>query len=323
MRLKFLLILVISGLVRTNFAASEKGLSIAYRVKESKKDTALKSTESVYSFTYNVVDSITSKSNVEYSIDGVPHFAKLDRQAHFDVKTTPGKHVFLIYIREGYDEIYTDSIAIEAQHRLEIELYYVHNRNRMICDKPVIYLYPVVQTLVKVEVVPKGEFTFTYPSYGNGWEVTAAPNGALTMGDATYNYLFWEAKVAQVATSNGKNEGYLVKGENTLAFLEEKLNAFGFTSQEKADFITYWGPILSKQKKNRIQFVMNDNCDDFATLTITPKPNHIYRFYILSSPVAEDADYLLEPQIISPMQRTGFTVLEWGGSVVSEFINLF
>jgi hypothetical protein len=202
MRFKFLLILVISGFIRTNFAAFEKGLSIAYRIKESKKDTALKSNESVYSFTYNIVDSITSKGNVEYSIDGISHFAKLDRQAHFVVKTTPGKHVFLIYIREGYDEIYTDSIAVEAQHRLEVELYYVHNRNMIICDKPVIYLYPTVETLVKVEVIPKGEFTFTYPNYGNGWEVSAAPNGALTIGDATYNYLFWEAQVAQVATSN-------------------------------------------------------------------------------------------------------------------------
>ncbi len=319
--MKHLVVLVFSFFAFECFAIKELDLAIAYSVGASKMDTSLNSNEAVYSFTYNIVDSLTNKGNVEYSIDGVSHFAKLDRQAHFDVKTTPGKHVFLIYMREGSDEIYTDSIVIEAQHRLEVNLYYAYKRNMIMCEKPVIYLYPSVMTLVKVEVVPAGEFTFTYPSYGNGWEVTAAPNGAITMGDAAYNYLFWEAKVAQVAISNGKNEGYLVKGENILAFLEEKLNAFGFTSQEKADFITYWGPILSKQKKNRIQFVMNDNCDEFATLNITPKPDHIYRFYILSSPVEEDVDYLLEPQIISPMQRNGFTVLEWGGSVILQQIN--
>ena len=41
--------------------------------------------------------------------------------------------------------------------------------------KPVIYLYPEEETEVTVSLDFDGTLTSTYPDYGEGWTVTAAP----------------------------------------------------------------------------------------------------------------------------------------------------
>ena len=64
------------------------------------------------------------------------------------------------------------------------------------CGKPVIYLYPTTTTNIDVSLAPQGGFTKTEPAYGNGWHVTAQPDGTLTnLADGlTYPYLFWEGR---------------------------------------------------------------------------------------------------------------------------------
>ena len=46
--------------------------------------------------------------------------------------------------------------------------------------KPVIYLYPEEETTVSVQLDYTGQLTTTYPAYGDGWTVTAHPDGTLT-----------------------------------------------------------------------------------------------------------------------------------------------
>ena len=59
--------------------------------------------------------------------------------------------------------------------------------------KPVIYLYPEEETAVTVKLDYAGALTCTYPAYGDGWAVTACPDGTLTdNAGQTYNYLYWE-----------------------------------------------------------------------------------------------------------------------------------
>ena len=60
-------------------------------------------------------------------------------------------------------------------------------------EKPVIYLYPETETEITVQLDYSGELTCTYPTYTDGWKVTAAPDGTLTDEKGqTYNYLYWE-----------------------------------------------------------------------------------------------------------------------------------
>ena len=60
--------------------------------------------------------------------------------------------------------------------------------------KPVLYLYPEEETTVSVQLDYTGQLTTTYPAYGDGWTVTAHPDGTLTdpATGRAYYCLFWE-----------------------------------------------------------------------------------------------------------------------------------
>ena len=53
-------------------------------------------------------------------------------------------------------------------------------REEQAAAKPVIYLYPEEETAVTVKLDYAGALTCTYPTYGDGWAVTACPDGTLT-----------------------------------------------------------------------------------------------------------------------------------------------
>jgi hypothetical protein len=178
-------------------------------------------------------------------------------------------------------------------------------------EKPVIYFYPEKSTDVSVKLDIHGENAFMYPAYNNGWNFTAQPNGDLIFGDDTYNYLFWEATTRTALSPQQMSTGFFVEGKNAITFLEEKLNQAGFTSKERADFITYWGPRLAQNKLNFVHFEFNEACDQFATLDVLPKPNQVYRIYMLWGAV--QSEFPVTDQEIESIDRTGFSVLEWGG----------
>ena len=88
--------------------------------------------------------------------------------------------------------------------------------NFVVDAKPVIYLYPETKTQVTVALDYSGELTCTYPTYDDGWTVTAAPDGTLTdERGQTYNYLYWEGETAK---RYDLSEGFCVAGVDTAAF---------------------------------------------------------------------------------------------------------
>lgn len=178
--------------------------------------------------------------------------------------------------------------------------------------KPVIYLYPTKEQIVNVKLDLKGKFTCTYPEYKNGWTVKAKPDGTLTnlSDDREYSYLFWEG-----TSSNNfdMSKGFVVKGEDTEKFLQEKLAYIGLTPREYNEFIVYWLPIMQKNKYNLITFAGKEY-DDSAKLEISPKPDSILRVMMVFKPLNKNID--IEPQELKPFVRKGFTVVEWGGTEV-------
>jgi hypothetical protein len=303
------------------FASQDKGLYMQYRIDSTQFDKSLKSNESVFSFTfYNLTEThVNPKTELLFSFNGVNQHTKLDAQNHFDLNTKPGSYAFVFYYSSDYYEIYTDSIVGKSQHKTYVSIFFQKAEEQMIMvDKPVIYLYPENPLLVNVKVNPKGKFTFTYPTYENGWEVTAIPNGELKIGDNQYNYLFWEAAQDNLEELFDFSTGFIVDKENTVSFLEERLTEFGLNDKEKADFITFWGPQLMKNEHSFVHFVTNEDCNQFAELEITPKPDHIYRLYILITPISEINAHNFTEQILTKIDRTGFTVIEWGGTNFSN-----
>ena len=177
--------------------------------------------------------------------------------------------------------------------------------------KPVIYLYPEEETDVSVKLVLDGKLTCTYPAYNTGWNVTAAPDGTLTDANGqTYNYLYWEGETnAQWDMS----EGFCIKGEDTAAFLEEALKKLGLTRREANEFIVYWLPLMEQNPYNIISF-QTDVYTDAAELQIDPAPDTVIRVFM----TYQASDYMLRvlPQKLTAPERSGFTVVEWGGTEV-------
>jgi len=299
--------------------SEEKGLFLYYHKVKSEKDETLKVNEAVFTFTFNGIIDDNAKRSILFSIDGVEYKKTLIDNDHIRVETTPGKHVFQFFYDKDHYEITTDSLEILPQYRDDYMVYFENSKYPVVIDKPVIYLYPEKEISVHLEVKPKGKMTFMYPAYNNGWDFEAMPDGTLLFGESAYNYLFWESEQFQQLSAEEAHTGYLVKKNEVISFLEEKLTIAGLTSKEQADFITYWGPRLQQNEQSFIHFLFNEECDRFAHLDIQPKPDHTYRIYIVWNEVADQHKSIIHEQTIPHFERDGFTVLEWGGSEYNSF----
>ena len=210
-----------------------------------------------------------------------------------------------------YEHIYFD----KENNRWEGDVLSVKASNltfdSMLCGKPVIYLYPEEETEVSVKLDFDGELTSTYPAYNGGWNVTASPDGTLTdQNGQTYNYLYWEG---ETQTQWDMTKGFCVKGEDTAAFLEQALEKLGLNRKEANEFIVYWLPLMEQNPYNIISF-QAEAYTQAAELQIDPAPDTLIRVFMAWQGTENYVN--LEAQELTAPDRTGFTVVEWGGSEV-------
>ena len=179
--------------------------------------------------------------------------------------------------------------------------------------KPIIYLYPKQETEVTVKVEKPQNLTHTYPKYENEWKILAKPNGDLKDLKTGRNLyaLYWEG--INTVEPN-MNEGFIVKGEDTIKFLEEKLEILGLNEREAEEFIVYWLPKLENNKYNFIRFQTEEEINNNMPLEITPKPDTVIRIVMEFKGIEEPIQ--IQEQKLSTPQRTGFTVVEWGGTEI-------
>lgn len=180
--------------------------------------------------------------------------------------------------------------------------------------KPVIYLYPEEETEVNVKLGNEENITCSYPKYKTGgWNVIAKPNGDLIdldTGRKLYS-LYWEG----INTLNSRiDEGFVVKGEDTSKFLEEKLEILGLNYKEIEEFIIYWLPKLESNKYNYIRFQDEEEINQNMPLEITPMPDTVIRV-VMEWKGLDKYIEIPEQELITP-KRNGFTVVEWGGTEI-------
>lgn len=210
-----------------------------------------------------------------------------------------------------YENTYYD----EVNNRVEADMLTVAASDWQpdpgVCYKPVIYLYPETETAVSVSLTLDGRLTCTYPSYNNGWTVTASPDGTLTdVSGQTYNYLYWEG---ETYAHYDLSKGFCVKGDETAAFLESALDRLGLTRREANEFIVYWLPLMEQNPYNIISF-QTDVYTDAAKLEVSPTPDTFIRVFMAWQ--SSDAFVELPKQELTAPERIGFTVVEWGGTEI-------
>ena len=188
---------------------------------------------------------------------------------------------------------------------------WLEGMRKQLMGKPVIYLYPEEPMDISVQIkLTNSEFTTIYPKFNgkNTWNVHAEPNGDIYVKGRKYPYLFWEANSYNPQDTN---EGFIVSDKEAEKFLEEKLTILGLNDKEKTDFITFWLPILLKNKLSLCTFQTQKFFDNLE-LNVNPKPDTMIRVFIsikkLETPIN------VNPQKLVSNERRGFTVIEWGGT---------
>ena len=180
-------------------------------------------------------------------------------------------------------------------------------------DKPVIYLYPTSPQEVSVKLKYDGQLTDIYPGFNqpDGWKVLAQPSGELTDLSTLkpYSYLFWEGQpTKEIALPN---EGFIVKGSDTVEFLQQKLAYLGLTPKEYNEMIVYWLPKMQHNAYNHVYFATTSYTDT-ARLEVEPKPDSVLRVFMVFKPL--DQPKQVKEQSLQTFERKGFSVIEWGGS---------
>ncbi len=179
--------------------------------------------------------------------------------------------------------------------------------------KPVIYLYPEKKTDVSVKLTLDGGLICTYPKYNDGWKVTALPDGTLIDAkNQTYNYLYWEG---ETYAKYDMTKGFCVSGEDTAKFLEQALEKLGLTRREANEFIVYWLPLMEQNPYNIISF-QTDIYTEAAKLDVDPAPDTLIRVFMAWYKTDEYVN--LPEQELSAPKRSGFTVVEWGGTEINN-----
>lgn len=178
-------------------------------------------------------------------------------------------------------------------------------------DKPIIYIYPEKEMEVNVRLGNPNILTTSYPKYNNGWTVTAKPDGTLTQNNKNYYGLYWEGKNHNIKV---EKDGFVVEGKDTAKFLEEKLATLGLNEKEANEFIIYWLPKMEHNKYNYIRFETKEEINSYMPLEITPKPDSMIRI-VMDFKALDNKINIKEQKLTTPL-RTGYTVVEWGGSEI-------
>ena len=191
---------------------------------------------------------------------------------------------------------------------------YLENGNEIEAYKPIIYLYPEDKTDISVKLGYPKKVTYSYPKYEDGWDVIAYPNGTLidTKTNKELYSLFWEGE--NTITKGIRKEGFIIKGEDAVNFLEDKLTFLGLNPKEKEEFIIYWLPKLQNNLYNYIYFETLEEQNTNMPLSVEPKPDTIIRINMEYKPLKQKIE--VKEQELIKQQRQGYTLVEWGGTIL-------
>ena len=196
-------------------------------------------------------------------------------------------------------------------------------------EKPAIYIYsdePMEDVKVDLSLYRTDMLT-TWPEpdavdvYTYTWNMKACDDGTLYDAHGNeFSYIFWEATDHGI---HSFDQGFCVTGEDTAEFLKETLAQIGLNARESNDFIVYWLPRMQGNAYNLINFeglVKDDAYNSFYGLDVTDSEGNpaqsVLRVLMVWKAVDEYTD--ITPQTFTGFSREGLTVVEWGGTELTE-----
>ena len=99
------------------------------------------------------------------------------------------------------------------------------------------------------------------------------------------------------------------------AFFDYILPLYGLQGSEITDFTEYWEEDLDEAPYYAISFVDQAIIDELSPLTLDKEPDVVMRVLMTAKPL-ERPIKLPQPQLPELPEREGFTVIEWGGTIL-------
>lgn len=249
-------------------------------------------------------------------------YAVTDDSGYYQI-TIPATDTTVFFYHEKYNEIICWSYPFTSGHIVTMNFFTNEKAGEGIIyevEKPVIYLYPEKTTNVSINLDEDLDLSFTYPIYNDQWDVVAYPNGQLEIDGIDYPYLFWESTKNQESDASkiAVNPGYYIKTDTCIKFLENTLALLGLNERESTDFITYWGPRIQGYPYAVLEFYIDDSCiSEMGNHKIKPEPDNMRRVYIILKGSHKNLTKIrLKTPVFDSFNRSGFTVIEWGGSEI-------
>lgn len=307
------------------FSAYTIESQLSYTVKSDEKSDSVKSGKCiVYGKAIDAYNTAISNALISTTDHNTKTYSDENGNFKLTINETDSS-IFLF--KSGYKEIIVKSYDFKSQHKVEINFFLQQDIEMIMVRKPVIYLYNAPQQNISIQLKPKSKLTFTYPKYNNGWNITATPEGVISDGKRTYPYLFWEGEQQELTfnkNETGSVDGFFIKTDSTVSFLENKLAYLGLNNKEATDFITFWVPGLEQKEYAYIQFFVDDVYDNnIGDLIVNPKPNSTRRIYMVYNSTQNSTPLIdIKEQDLPKFKREGFTVIEWGGSEVNLLFEL-
>jgi hypothetical protein len=175
----------------------------------------------------------------------------------------------------------------------------------MVAEKPAVYLYPIEDSQISVEVNINGKMIADIPNYQSGWNVFVTKEGII---ENQYDYLFYEAELNKVDIPT---KGWIVQYSELNQWFNTNLEKLGLNEKEKNQFKEYWLNELPKANYYEIKLLSQEFLNNNMDLIIEPKPDTEIRIDFLFKPLKKSYN-IDNPKITTPI-RNGFTVVEWGG----------
>lgn len=207
-------------------------------------------------------------------------------------------------------------VEIKDKDTINVQLKDLKDDFDAVVYKPVIYLYPSKKTDISLKVHFNGHLDFTYPTYKNGWNVTAQPNGKLVdkADGREHNYLFWDGQMNFTKEQTTYTSGFVVHKDSLVAFFQKYLPQMGLQPHEYNDFIVFWTPLMQKNEWNFVYFRTGAGYDIVSINDVNPKPDTEIRVFMDFAKMEKPMD--IPAQTFKMPERKGFTLVEWGGADV-------
>ena len=106
-------------------------------------------------------------------------------------------------------------------------------------------------------------------------------------------------------------QGYVIEYEKRSVFLTDLPPKLGLNEKETRQFVEYWVPILPKANYYFVGVIPQAHLNEIAPVIISPKPKNLIRVNLYFQ--ALDKPEKVEPPLILPVNREGYTAVEWGG----------